>query len=427
MEYLIFFAPGLILGFILGHLWGKRGQKPTNQPDSGGQLLPLLQEKEAELRGKNEELLELHKALSAQEPLIDQLREQSQAQESELQRLQEEMYLRFEQMANQLLEEKGQRLKAQSQEQLQQLLQPLGQQLRRFEQDLVQMHQQSQQKQAQLDEQLRQLFSLNQTIGQEAKELSQALKGNLKLQGNWGEQILERLFEASGLSKRYMIRTQAHFVTPDGRKRQPDFIVQLPQNRQLIVDSKVSLRAYLRYMQAEEGSAAAARAKKEHLQAIKQHIKGLSEKKYELLPQLNSLDYVLLFIPVEPAFLLALEEEEELFFDALQQNIVLVSPSSLLVSLRTIAQLWRQEQQNENAQQIARQGGRLYDRFVLWVEKIESLGKQIKTVQNNYDKILYDLRDQRNSLINESDKLRSLGSQNSRQLPDSMQNKEEEL
>jgi DNA recombination protein RmuC len=259
------------------------------------------------------------------------------------------------------------------------------------------------------------LTELNRLVTDETKNLTRALKGDSKVQGNWGELILERILEFSGLSKGREYEVQQSFVNEEGRRMQPDLLIHLPMGRHIIIDSKVSLKAYEKYCSSNEEHLKN-QYLKEHLFSLKRHIDELSAKNYQQLNGINSPDYVLMFVPVEPAFNLILQFENDFMYDAMQRNVIPLGPGTLLATLRTISNLWRQEQQNKNALQIARQGGLLHDKLVSFVEELENLGDKIQNVQNVYHASFQRLVNGKDNLIQKTAKLRALGAKTSKQL-----------
>lgn len=259
-------------------------------------------------------------------------------------------------------------------------------------------------------------MDLNQSLSQDAKNLTRALKGSSKAQGNWGELVLERVLEASGLRKGEEYDVQESHTRDDGSRAQPDVVVHLPEDRHLVVDAKVSLTAYEDFASAETEEDRQ-RAIKRHLDSIRAHIKGLSDKNYQALYGLKSLDFVLMFIPIEPAFMLGVTHDRELFMDAWQKNVLLVSPSTLLFVVRTVAHLWRQEAQNRNAQDIAKRGAELYDKLVGFVEDLESLGNRLHQAQKEYDAAHSKLTGGRGNVIRQAEMLKQLGVKPTKALP----------
>jgi DNA recombination protein RmuC len=314
----------------------------------------------------------------------------------------------FKALANEILEEKSRRFTEQNQTNLGALLDPLKLRINEFQAKIEDNYIKEGKDRSALGEQVRQLMTLNQHLSEDAQNLTRALKGSSKTQGSWGELILERVLEASGLRRGHEYVVQESHTREDGTRALPDVIIQLPQGRSLVVDSKVSLIAYEEFAVTEnEGDRTA--AGKRHLESVRGHIKGLSEKNYQALYSLKSLDFVLLFVPIEPAFMLAVTANRDLFMDAYQRNVLLVSPSTLLFVVRTVAHLWRQEAQSRNAQEIARRGAELYDKFVGFVADMDSLGNRLKQAQSDFDDAHGKLTSGRGNLVSQAQKLRQLG------------------
>ncbi|HEX7638753.1 MAG TPA: DNA recombination protein RmuC, partial [Burkholderiaceae bacterium] len=322
----------------------------------------------------------------------------------------------FKSLANDILEEKAKRFAEQNQSSLGTLLDPLRAQLSEFKGKVEEVYVQEGKDRSALAEQVRQLMALNQTLSRDANNLTQALKGSSKTQGNWGELILERVLEASGLVKGREYHVQDSQLSEDGRRLQPDVVLHLPEERRLVVDAKVSLVAYDRFVAAatEDERAAAAR---QHLLSVKEHVKGLSAKRYQDLYGLKSLDMVVMFVPIEPAFMLAVTNDDALFMDAWQRNVLLVSPSTLLFVVRTIANLWRQEAQSRNAQEIAKKGADLYDKLAAFVADLQNVGARLKQAQAAYDEAEKKLATGRGNVIRQAEALRKLGVKNGKALP----------
>ncbi|WP_211168949.1 DNA recombination protein RmuC [Aromatoleum toluvorans] len=322
----------------------------------------------------------------------------------------------FKSLANDILEEKAKRFTEQNQTNLGQLLDPLRVKLQEFQGKVEQVYVQEGKDRSALAEQVRQLMELNHSLSQDAKNLTRALKGSSKAQGNWGELILERVLEASGLRKGEEYDVQESHTRDDGSRAQPDVVIHLPEDRHLVVDAKVSLTAYEDYVSTEDEGERNAAAKR-HLDSVRAHIKGLSERNYQHLYGLKSLDFVLMFVPVEPAFMLAVTHDRELFMDAWQKNVLLVSPSTLLFVVRTVAHLWRQEAQNRNAQDIAKRGAELYDKLVGFVEDLESLGNRLEQAQKAYHTAHNKLASGRGNVIRQAEMLKQLGVKPAKELP----------
>jgi DNA recombination protein RmuC len=374
-----------------------------------------LKEAELKIDSKNSEIIELNRVIASQEQMIDTLREQNADGTNENKKLHEKLKLDFELLSSKLLEEKGSRMMKQNQEQIGSILGPLKEKLLEFEKKIEHFYVDDNRQRAVMLEQIKNLTELNRLVTDETKNLTRALKGDSKVQGNWGELILERILEFSGLSRGREYEVQQSFVNEEGRRMQPDLIIHLPMGRHIIIDSKVSLKAYEKFCSSSEEQIKN-QYLKEHLFSLKRHVDELSAKNYQQLNDINTPDYVLMFVPVEPAFNLILQFENDFMYDAMQRNVIPLGPGTLLATLRTISNLWRQEQQNKNALQIARQGGLLHDKLVSFVEELEHLGDKIQNVQNVYHASFQRLVNGKDNLIQKTAKLRELGAKTSKQL-----------
>lgn len=336
----------------------------------------------------------------------------------------------FKSLANDILEEKSKRFSEQNQASLSQLLNPLHERMQGFSQLVQHTYEKEAKERTTLENELKHLQQLNAQLHCDAKALTDALAGTQnKNQGNWGEMILEKVLENSGLQKgrEYVLQASSTIIDEFGRQRrlQPDVLVNLPENKQIVIDAKTSLTAYVRYTQATD-AASAEKALAAHIQSVRHHIKELSSKCYDEIDGLNTLDFVFMFIPVEPAYLIALQQDNQLFDDCFQKRIMLVGPSTLLATLRTIAHIWRSEQQNQNALTIAKEGGKLYDKFVGFVNTLEGVGKNLDQAQGQFQKAMGQLVNGRGNLVNRAQKLRQLGIQSSKNLPEYYQKGEED-
>ncbi|HHY0377774.1 DNA recombination protein RmuC [Vibrio parahaemolyticus] len=314
----------------------------------------------------------------------------------------------FEHLANQLFEEKTAKVDLQNRQSLEGLLSPLKEQLEGFKKQVNDSFSQEAKERHTLVHELKNLQRLNEQMTREAVNLTQALKGDNKQQGNWGEVVLARVLAESGLREGHEYETQVNLQSEAGKRYQPDVIVHLPQNKQVVVDSKMALVAYERYFNAET-DAECDRALSAHLTALRAHIKGLSMKDYHKLKGIQSLDYVLMFIPVEPAFQVAIQADPSLIKDAMEQNIILVSPTTLLVALRTIDNLWRNERQNENAKLIAQRATKLYDKLRLFIDDMEGLGGALDRANQTYQGAMNKLATGRGNVIRQAESFRQLG------------------
>jgi len=330
----------------------------------------------------------------------------------ELGKLNEKFTKEFENLANKILDEKSTKFTEQNKLNITNILTPLKEKIEGFEKKVNESQKESVGMHSALKEQLNNLKDLNIQMSKEAINLTKALKGDSKAQGDWGETQLELLLEKANLAKDIHFTTQGGYRDDEGRLKKPDFIINLPDYRHLIVDSKVSLTNYEAYFNEEEDQKKEVHLKK-HIESIRKHIKELGEKKYESLYEINTPDYVLMFVPIEPAYLLALNNNNQLYMEALDKNVVLVSTSTLLATLSTVASMWRQENQKKNVLEIANQAGRLYDQFVNLTDDLIKVGNQLKTVQGSYDTSMKKLTGNGN-LIKKVEKIKELGAKTSK-------------
>ncbi|MBU3667745.1 MAG: DNA recombination protein RmuC [Rhodocyclaceae bacterium] len=416
-SILIVAALAVILAAVAGYLAGAlSGRARTTVAETRAERLPLV---EGRLQEAEQQLSVLNAQIAGLNTQLTQERSQNGEKMALLQSARDELTSQFKNLANEILEEKSKRFSEQNQQSLGQLLEPLKSRLQEFQGKVEQVYVQEGKDRSALAEQVRQLMELNRTVSQEANNLTRALKGSNKTQGNWGELILERVLETAGLRKGEEFDVQESHTTGDGKRLQPDVVLHLPEDRHLVIDAKATLVAYEDYANAEDDKHREA-ALKRHLDAVRAHIKGLSDKNYQDLYGLKSLDFVLMFIPIEPAFMLAVTHDRELFMDAWNKNVLLVSPSTLLFVVRTVASLWRQEAQNRNAQEIAKRGAELYDKLSGFVEDMESLGNRLKQAQDNYDTAFGKLYKGKGNAIRQAEMLKKLGVKPNKSLPNSL-------
>ena len=380
-----------------------------------------LNEEIKHLRNEKEHLKLL---LTQKDGELNNIQSKLEENKTELENIQTKFTKEFENLANKILEEKSSKFTQQNQENLKQILNPLQEKIQNFELRVERTNKENIERHAALGQQLKQLHEQNIKISTEANNLTKALKGDSKTQGNWGELILERVLEKSGLEKdREYVLEKSFSVNQENKQRlRPDVIIYLPDNKKMIIDSKVSLTAYEKYINAENDIE---REKfiKEHVVSLNRHISQLSEKKYEDLYQMESPDFVLLFIPIEPAFAVALNQDNELYNKAFQKNIVIVTPSTLLATLRTIDSMWNNEKQQRNAIEIARQAGALYDKFEGLMNDLTKVGKKMDEAKNEYKGAMNKLFEGRGNLIGSVEKLKKLGAKAKKQLPESIINR----
>ncbi len=326
----------------------------------------------------------------------------------DLEQLQERFKIEFQNLANAILKQNTKEFSESSQKQMSDILNPLKEKITDFEKKVEDTYQKGKIDQTVLKEELKRLQEMNMKLGEEAGNLTKALKSDSKKQGNWGEVVLERILERSGLIKDEEYFLQFTASGEDGKTYRPDVMIKLPEDKHLIIDSKVSLTAFQQYISAEEESKRDV-ALKQHLLSLKNHIKELSDKNYDQLKGLNSPDFVLMFLPVEPAFALAVQSEPDLFTDAWEKRIIIVSPTTLLATLRTVASIWRHERQTQNALEIARQGGRLYDKFEGFLKDLERIGTNLDKAQESYMEAHKKLSSGRGNLLGQVEKLKEMG------------------
>ncbi|WP_246534987.1 DNA recombination protein RmuC [Methylomonas paludis] len=336
-----------------------------------------------------------------------------------LQDAENQLKTQFENLAHKIFEERGKQFTEHNKVSMAGLIAPLQQQLGEFKSRVETVYDNETKDRISLREEIVSLRRDTAKMNQEALNLTKALKGDNKMQGNWGEMILEKVLEQSGLRKGIEYETQSSFRDEDNRLFKPDVIVRLPENKDVIIDSKVSLLAYERYCAAEDESLRA-EALKQHTEAVRNHIKSLSNKDYASLKGLRSLDFVLMFMPIEAAFMAAFQADEKLFNDAFEHKIVVVTPTTLLATLRTIQNIWRYEQQNENARLIAEKAGSLYDKIRGFAEDIEKLGNQLHTVHRTYDGIVNKLSSGNGNLLRQASSFEELGVKIKKKLPKSL-------
>ena len=376
----------------------------SNQNQQQGAIAELTTQLE-QIRVARDQALQRAIRLEAE---LDSERKQVQHRIDSLNEAKEALTNQFKNLANEILEDKTKKFTEQNAQQLDILLKPLQTKLTEFKEQVSNSYEKESRERFALKHEIERLANLNLKMSDEARSLTNALKGDSKIQGNWGELVLESILESSGLRKGEEYLVQDSHTQTDGSRLQPDVIIKLPEGRHLVIDSKVSITAYAKHTEA----ASTDEADKEllaHIQSIRQHIQGLSGKNYAGIADISSVDFVLMFIPIEPAFLSALKSAPNLYQEALSKNIVLVCPSTLMATLRTVAHLWRQDQQNKNSMEIARQCANLYDKFVGFVEDLEQIGKRLDQAQSSYHDAFNKLKTGKGNLIKAAEKVKELG------------------
>lgn len=366
---------------------------------------------------KEKEAFAIH--LAKKENDFDNLLERNKEQKHEVEQLQEKFTKEFENLANKILEEKTNKFTEQNKENMKNILNPLQEKIQLFEKKVDDTHKESIDYHAALRQQILGLREMNEQMSKETINLTKALKGDSKMQGNWGELVLERVLEKSGLEKGREYEVQQSFTNEEGSRILPDVIINLPDGKKMVVDSKVSLTAYERFVN-EEDDELKATFLKEHVNSVKRHVDQLSDKNYQDIYEMESPDFVLLFIPIEPAFALALNEDNTLYNKAFEKNIVIVTPSTLLATLRTIDSMWTNQKQQENAIEIARQAGALYDKFEGFVSDLIKIGKKMDEAKVEYGNAMNKLVDGSGNLVNRVEKLKKMGAKAKKALPENI-------
>jgi DNA recombination protein RmuC len=372
---------------------------------SRDELYHQEQKRNLELTG---ELERMKAVLESREQVLDE-------KKAEFLELKVKLTHEFEALAGKILEEKTQRFTEQNKTNLTTILDPLKEKIKEFEQKVEQHYSDEGKEKASLRQEIRLLHDLNKVMHHEAQNLTRALKGDTKTQGNWGEFILESILEKSGLVKDREYQLQASLQDEDGRRFQPDVLITLPENRHMIIDSKVSLVAYENFVNSEDDSAREGYLK-EHLLSLRKHVKGLSEKSYQNLTGISAMDFVLLFVPIEPAFALAVSRDHGLFNEAFEKNIVIVSPTTLLATLRTVANIWRNEHQNLNAMEISRLAGSMYDKLVGFADDMGKIKTAIRRADESYDDAIKKLSEGKGNVLSTAQRVKALGAKTSKQL-----------
>ncbi len=438
---IVFLITGIVIGAIL--MWfysknkGREDQEALNlrisELDKERSVLAdrveqtLLQTENARKQNEKErqEFVQLNALLAQQETTNKNLQEKLMLQKDELENLQQRFTKEFENLANKILDEKSQKFTEQNKTQLDIILNPLKDKIKDFEQKVDNAYKAESAERNSLKGEIKSLVELNKQISEEANNLVKALKGDTKKQGNWGELILEKILERSGLIKDEEYKMQVSTQNEIGNRIQPDAVIYLPDSKHIIVDSKVSLVAYEAMVNAPDDETRE-QALREHVISVRSHIKGLSEKSYQSSADFTSPDFVLLFMPIESSFGMAVQADNELFNFAWDRKIVIVSPSTLLATLRTISSIWKQERQTRNAMEIARQGGALYDKFKNFVDDLIEVGKKMDGAKTSYSEAMNKLSTGNGNIVKRIEELRKLGAKATKELPPSLVERAEE-
>lgn len=430
---IIYLLIGLGAGFSIGVFYTKsKTSKQGETLDLSSYVSKLLYEsekqrllkEEVENKVKEEQIGNLKADVSSKNTLIETLQIKLAEEGIRLEAQQKQLQTQFENMANAILEKKSEKFAEQNQKNIDQILKPLGEKIKSFEESVQDKYVKDQEGRAGLEKQITMLQAANHKISQDAINLTKALKGDSKIQGDWGELQLEVLLEKSGLSKDVHFRTQNSEKDEEGKEKRPDCIIDLPDNKNLIIDSKVSLKAYEQFINGATEDEKVLFLKK-HLESLKNHIRDLASKNYPKLYSINAPDYVLMFVPIEPALISALQEDPEIFNLALSKNIILVSTSTLMATMRTVSFIWQQENQKKNVLEIARQSGALYEKFCGFVTDLDSVGKAIETATKKYEAAQSKLHSGRGNLISSVEKIKKLGAKTNKSISQELLDKSE--
>lgn len=428
-DFLIYFLVAvicLVAGYFLGNyiqnLKTKSSQSAILERESIlNQNLTTLENKVVSLEDEKNTLRidkeQLSNQITRYQADIENLQLKNTEQKQEVEQLQEKFTKEFENLANKILDEKSTKFTEQNQVNIKNILHPLQEKILLFEKKVEESQKENISIHSALKEQLLNLQSQNLKITQEAENLTKALKGDSKMQGNWGELVLERVLEKSGLEKDREYTVQQSFTREDGSRVLPDVIINLPDNKKMVVDSKVSLTAYERFVNADDETEKE-KFLKEHILSLRKHVDQLSAKKYEDLYEMESPDFVLLFVPIEPAFAVAINNDNNLYNKAFEQNIVIVTPATLLATLRTIDTMWNNEKQQRNAIEIARQAGALYDKFEGFVGDLTKVGKKMDEAKTEYKGAMNKLVEGRGNIITSIEKLKKMGAKAKKSIPE---------
>ncbi len=427
-----YIALGALIGALVTGLWlkvqraGGSEQKLATlaiqlqaEQHSSTKLDLQLTESKQESKQWQEQSSQRNADIAKLETLLTEERKHSGEKLKLLDEARVQLSAEFQNLANTILEEKSIKFAEQNQQNIDQVLKPLREQLGDFRRKVEDVYDKESKDRVSLFHEIKHLKELNQQISDDAINLTKALKGENKTQGAWGEVILERVLEESGLHNGREYETQGSYTSEEGKRLRPDVIVHLPEGKDIIIDSKVSLTAYERYCSAEDESLRQSDLK-EHIASLKAHIKGLSAKNYESLPGIKSLDFVLLFVPIESAFITAVENDRDIFREAFDKNIIIVSPTTLLATLKTVHNIWRYEYQNLNALEIAEKAGNLYDQFVLFVQSMDDIGDKLGKASDAYQTARKRLVDGRGNLVGRTEKLKKLGAKAKKSLAEKL-------
>jgi DNA recombination protein RmuC len=437
MEYtLLFIILGIALGFFIAFFINKNNEKKNqtqlSELDKEKSVLDAKFHQAIEEQNKSENLLKAEREntlkqsakIATLENENKNLSEKFQSQKTEIENLQKRLTVEFENIANKILKERAAEFSSVNQKNIGEILNPLKEKINSFEKRVEETYDKELRDKLSLKEEVKRLAELNNKISEDANNLTRALKGDVKKQGNWGEVILERVLERSGLTLGQEYEREEVIEGEDGNVQRPDVIIHLPDNKHIIIDSKVSLVAYDNFI-SESDETAKEKYLKDHIRSLREHVRILSEKKYQQSSNLNSPDFVLMFLPIEASFSVAVQNDTELFAFAWERKIVIVSPTTLLATLRTISSIWKQENQTKNAREIARLSGSLYDKLHGFVEDLEKIKINIDRAGNSYDEAVKKMKTGNGNIFRTAEKIKELGAKATKTLPDSVVEEEE--
>ena len=423
---ILFFVTGIVVGVAVTYIILRNNYSGSLnvQAEKEKILVANIDELKRELLEKETGILDLTGKYTAKLAEFKGLEDKLKDHKKEVEDLQSKFSIEFKNLANEILEEKSKKFTEQNKTNLDDILKPLNEKIKEFEKKVEDVYDKEAQQRFSLKEEVKRLAELNQQVSRETNNLTKALKGESKSQGTWGEVILESILEKSGLVKNREYFIQESFTNDNGKRLQPDIVLKYPGDRNVIIDSKVSLTAYEKFVSAEDDHHREA-AQKEHMISVRNHIQELSAKNYQDLYQLNSLDFVMMFMPIEPAYMLAVQVESEIWQYAYDRRILLISPTNLIAALKMIVSLWRQEYQNKNALEIARRSGDLYDKFVGLVDDLIDIGNKLRQTQKSYELSMNKLTLGRGSLVKRAQDLKELGIKSSKEFPQSILDRSE--
>ena len=424
MEIIAFLFTGLVLGAAGGWFMARFKFEADKQKEQSTFLIEQeknknlsaqLEETKALLESERQKVLQLNNHLAATEADYRNLEEKLSERKKELDTIQTKFTAEFKNLANEILEKNSAKFTDLNKNSMSELLNPLKDKILTFEKKVEEAYDKELRDKISLREEVKKLYELNNRISEEANNLTRALKGDTRKQGDWGEVILETVLERSGLTKDREYRKQVITTNAGGDTIKPDYLVLLPDNRHIIIDSKVSLIAYENFVNIDE-EATRAKYQKAHLDSMKNHVKVLSEKNYFSSLEFNTPDFVLMFVPIESSFSVALQADQELFNYAWERRIVIVSPTTLLATMRTVASMWKMDKQSQHAFQIAEESGKLYDKFKLFMDDMVKVGNQINSTRSTYEDAMRKLVTGRGNLVNQAEKIREMGAKNTKRI-----------